>query len=307
MLTNFFGKSKPINFIICGVYLLIGLYAAFLFSTSELINTQEVLVKSGLWVVLVFSILLLDFVIRKNALTGANTFGILVYSGFIVMLPIIFTESNIIFSSIFLLLALRRMVSLTSEKNIEKKIFDASLYITIAALFHFWSILFLLPLYFGVIRITSANFRLLCIPFVGIFTVLVLAIATHFLVFDSLAWFLGWAPAFSLDFSAYNKASVLVPSAFIATLLVWTLVLRIMKFSSMPRKAQRNYRLLTITTIVSVAILFLSPTKTGAEILFLCAPLAIVVTNYLENLNDFWFKETLLWALVLLPIGLLFL
>ncbi|WP_432412246.1 DUF6427 family protein [Rasiella sp. SM2506] len=307
MLTNFFGKSNPINFFICGAYLLIGFFASFFFSTSELINTQEVLIKFGLWMVLVFSILLLDFVIRKNALTGINTFGIFVYSGLIVMLPIVFTEVNIIFSSIFLLLALRRMVSLTSEKNIEKKILDASLYIAIAALFHFWSILFLLPLYFGIIRITSASFRLLFIPVVGIFTVLVLTITIHLLIFDSLAWFLSWLPALNLDFSAYNKASILVPSAFIATLLVWTLVLRIMKFSSMPRKAQRNYRLLTISTLVSVVILFLSDTKTGAEILFLCAPLTIVITNYLEHLNDFWFKEILLWVFVLLPVGLLFL
>jgi hypothetical protein len=307
MLTNFFGKSNPINFIICGAYLLIPLFASFLFSTSELINLQEALIKIGFWAVLVFSILLLDFVIRKNALTGVNTFGIFVYSGFIVMLPIIFTEVNIIFSSIFLLLALRRMVSFTSEKNLEKKIFDASLYIAIAALFHFWSVLFLLSLYWGILRISSASFRLLLIPFVGVATVLILAIAAHLLVFDSLAWFLDWVPGLSLDFSAYNKARVLMPSAFIATLLVWTLVARIMKFSSMPKKAQRNYRLLTITTLVSVAILFMSSNKSGGEILFLCAPLSIVVTNYLERLNDFWFKEILLWVLVLLPISLLFL
>ena len=307
MLTNFFGKSKPINFFICGVYLLVALFASFFFSTSEMINLQEVLVKVGLWVVLVFSILLLDFVIRKNALTGANTFGIFLFSGLIVMFPIIFTEINIIFSSVFLLLALRRMVSLTSEKNIEKKIFDAALYITIAALFHFWSILFLLPLYWGIIRIATASFRLLFIPLAGIFTVLILAITIHLLVFDSLAWFLGWVPAFNIDFNAYNKTSVLVPSAFIATLLLWTLVIRVMKFASMPRKLQRNYRLLTISTIVSVMILFLSPVKTGAEILFLCAPLAIVVTNYLERITDFWFKETLLWVFILLPIGFLLL
>tara|TARA_R100000935_G_scaffold36196_1_gene56956 strand:+ start:58624 stop:59547 length:924 start_codon:yes stop_codon:yes gene_type:complete len=307
MLTNFFGKSNPINFIICGAYLLIGLFASLFLLPSEVIHLQEVLVKAGLWVVLFFSILLLDFVIRKNALTGTNTFGIYIFSGFIVMLPVIFTEAYIIFSNVFLMLALRRMVSLTSEKNIEKKIFDASLYITIAALFHFWSVLFLLPLYWAVIRVASAGFRLLFIPLVGIFTVLILTATFCLLVFDDVSWLLDWVPVFSLDFSVYNQASVLVPSALIATFLVWTLVLRIMRFSSMPRKIQRNYRLLTITTLVSVAILFLSATKTGAETLFLFAPLAIVITNYLERLSDVWFKEILLWLFLLLPLGVLFL
>ncbi len=307
MLTNFFGKSKPINFIFCGVYLLVAFFASFFYSTSELINLQEVLIKAGFWVILVFSILLLDFVIRKNSLTGTNTFGIFIFTGLLVMLPIIFTEVTIIISNVFLLLALRRMASLTSEKNIEKKIFDAALYITIAGLFSFWSFLFLLPLYWAITRISVASFRLLFIPFVAIFTVVLLAVTIHLLAFDTLTWFLDWVPALHLDFSAYNKADVLVPSAFIGTLLVWTLVNRVMKFSSMPRKLQKNYRLVTIVTIVSVVILFLSPVKTGAEILFLCAPVAIVVTNYLERITDFWFKEILLWMFVLLPIGLLFL
>lgn len=307
MLTNFFGKSNPINFIICGAYLLIVLFASFFFSTSDLINVEEVLVKVGAWLVLVFSIFVLDFVIRKNSLTEVNTFGIFIFSGLIVMVPIILTEITIILSNVFLLLALRRMVSLTSEKNIEKKIFDASFYIAIAGLFNFWSVLFLLPLYWGTIRISSASFRLLFIPIIGVFTVLILAVTLHLLIFDSLAWFLDWMPLLRLDFSAYNKGSILIPSAFIATLLVWTLVVRIIKFSSMPRKSQRNYRLLTITTVISVIVLFLSPIKTGAEILFLCAPLAIVVTNYLERITDFWFKEMLLWVFVVMPIGLLFL
>ena len=177
----------------------------------------------------------------------------------------------------------------------------------IAGLFHFWSMLFLLPLYWSIIRIASVSFRLLFIPLAGIFTVLVLSVTIHLLAFDSLTWFLDWVPAFSLDFSAYNKTSILVPSTFIATLLVWTLVLRIMKYSSMPRKMQRNYRLLTIATLISVGIIFCSPVKTGAEILFLCAPLSIVVTNYLERLSDAWFKEIVLWAFVFLPIALLFL
>ncbi|MAZ73172.1 MAG: hypothetical protein CMC70_08475, partial [Flavobacteriaceae bacterium] len=194
MLTNFFGKSSPINFIICGAYLGIAFFASFFYGDVSIISLQEVVIKIGFWVALLFSILLLDFVIRKNGLTEINTFGILIYSGLVVMFPIIFAEVNSVFSSIFLLLALRRMVSLTSEKNIEKKILDASLYITIAALFHFWSILFLIPLYWGVIRIASASFRMLFIPLAGIFTVLLLAVTVHLLVFDSLAGFLGWVP-----------------------------------------------------------------------------------------------------------------
>ena len=255
---------------------------------------------------LVFAMLLLDFIIRKNNLTGHNTFGVFIFSGLVAMLPVVFTSANIIFANVFLLLALRRMASLTSEKNIEKKIFDASFYITIAMLLQFWSVLFFAPLYWVISRSSVASFRMLFIPLAGVFAVLILWVTAHLLMFDSVTWFLDWIPPLQFDFGTYNKANVLLPVAFIATLLVWTMVLRVLKFSSMPKKLQQNYRLITFVVITSMAMLFLGPIKTGAELLFLYAPLSIVATNYIERLKDILFKEMLLWAFVLLPIALLF-
>ncbi|RDK88534.1 DUF6427 family protein [Marinirhabdus gelatinilytica] len=306
MLTNFFGKSSPINFIICGVYLLFAVFPSFFIEIPDVLTFQEILTKGGFWLVLVFAMLLLDFIIRKNNLTGHNTFGVFIFSGLVAMLPVVFTSANIIFANVFLLLALRRMASLTSEKNIEKKIFDASFYITIAMLFQFWSVLFFAPLYWVISRSNVASFRMLFIPLAGVFAVLILWVTAHLLMFDSVTWFLDWIPPLQFDFGTYNKANVLLPVAFIATLLVWTMVLRVLKFSSMPKKLQQNYRLITFVVITSMAMLFLGPIKTGAELLFLYAPLSIVATNYIERLKDILFKEMLLWAFVLLPIALLF-
>ena len=306
MLTNFFGKSSPINFIICGVYLLFAVFPSFFIEIPDVLTFQEILTKGGFWLVLVFAMLLLDFIIRKNNLTGHNTFGVFIFSGLVAMLPVVFTSANIIFANVFLLLALRRMASLTSEKNIEKKIFDASFYITIAMLLQFWSVLFFAPLYWVISRSNAASFRMLFIPLAGVFAVLMLWVTAHLLMFDSVTWFLDWIPPLQFDFGTYNKANVLLPVAFIATLLVWTMVLRVLKFSSMPKKLQQNYRLITFVVITSMAMLFLGPIKTGAELLFLYAPLSIVATNYIERLKDILFKEMLLWAFVLLPIALLF-
>jgi hypothetical protein len=45
------------------------------------------------------------------------------------------------------LLALRRLISLQSMKASKEKIFDASLWVFIASLFHFWSILFIVLIF----------------------------------------------------------------------------------------------------------------------------------------------------------------
>jgi hypothetical protein len=58
---------------------------------------------------------------------------------------------------------------------------------------------------------------------------------------------------------------------------------------------------------VSFVVAFLSPEKTGGEVIFIFGPLGIITANYLETKKDFWFKEVLLWLVVLLPIIAVFL
>ena len=222
------------------------------------------------------------------------------------MVPATFTNINIIGSNLFLLLALRRMASLTSERNLEKKLLDASLYITVAGLFNFWALLFFAPLFWVLLRSASKTFRHIFIPLVGLFTVLLLTVAYHLIVHDSLQWFTTWFPKLQMDFGAYNSAGLLIPTAFIGGLLIWATVFRILALSTVQRKLQQNYILLVWILGTAVAIGFLQSVNTGSEILFLCAPLAIVTANYLEKVSDFWFKEILLWTIAVLPVALLF-
>ena len=62
-----------------------------------------------------------------------------------------------------------------------------------------------------------------------------------------------------------------------------------------------------VVAFVSIAVALASPEKSGAEMLFVFAPTAIISANYLEQLNEFWFKEVLLWLVLLLPLSFLFL
>ena len=306
MLTNFFGKSNPINFVVCGVYLLVALFFSLYAELTASFFGLILLKKTGLFLLLLFSLLLLDFVIRKNSLTQVNTYSICLFSCLIAMLPSIFSEENIVTSVVFVLLALRRIASLPSERNIEKKLFDASFYISIAALFHFWSVLFLILLYWAITKISVKSFRMLFIPITGIMAALLFSVVYHLLVHNSLAWYAHWIPTLSLDFSAYNQATLLIPSAIIGALIVWIIVIRMIRVTTIQRKQQRNYKLITFMLIISLAVTLLSEEKSGAELLFLLSPLAIVTTNYFERKLDFWFQEVLLWVFMALPFGLFF-
>jgi len=51
----------------------------------------------------------------------------------------------------------------------------------------------------------------------------------------------------------------------------------------------------------------ISSEKTGGELIFILAPMAIVISVYIEKRSEIWFREILLWVFVLLPILLVFL
>ena len=114
MLTSFFGKSNPINYALLCALLLIGFIIAIIKGIVVFSSASEIGIAPALFFLMMFGLLLLDFVIRKNNLTGKNTFGILIFTLFIIQLPEIYRNPEIVGSTLFLLLAMRRFLSLKS-------------------------------------------------------------------------------------------------------------------------------------------------------------------------------------------------
>lgn len=305
MLTSFFGKSKPINFLLTGLYIFVGfLFYLFLHGLPEGTSVpwwEHLIVLGGC----VFTILLLDFILRKNTLTLSNNYAIFLFTGFLVMLPAIFSEKNLVIANVLILLSLRRTFSLSSPKNTNIKILDASLWISLASLFYFWSLLVFIILYVAILKNKTVRFRHLLIPPIGFTAMFVLTTTFYYLKDDSFDWFFEWITAIGLNFSAYNSLSLLLPVALLATLIIWTGISRVSRLPNIPKKDRTNYKLVFYAVYVAVGMALLIPTKTGAELIFVLAPAAIMIANYLEQMDEFWFREILLWVVLLLPILLL--
>lgn len=311
MLTSFFGKSRPFIYFILGLFLVVAYFFSVI-SENELIFTpSEVFFHLFICFLCVLSMLVLNFIIQKNQLTKNNTYAVFIFSSFIAMLPAIFLENKFIITNLLLLFALRRVMSLRTERNSSKKIFDASLWITLASLFYFWSLLFFVPLLIAIVQKPNTDYKQLLMPLAGFFAVLVLNTAFQLLATDSATWFLNWKQAMSFDFSAYSAASVLIPVSVILTFYIWMGINKIAKISAMPLKERPNQLLLFYVGITAFVIALATPTKTGAEILFVLAPIAIVTANYIEpgeqvryrekDVLEIWFKEIMLWMIAILP------
>lgn len=317
MLTSFFGKSNPVNYLILGIFIIAAYLFGGLSGSGMELTPLSILEHIFLICVALFSIMLLDFIVQKNALTRNNTYAILFYGCFIAMIPAVFLNADVLLANFFLLLGMRRIISLKNDKNSEKKILDASLWITVASFFYFYSLLYLVPLWIAIVQKPNSNYKQMLIPFSGFFAAVIINVAYHLLVFDSFLWFFEWKDSINLHFSKYNSISLILPIAVIITILIWTGINQILRFSALSTKEKSTNLLLGYIFIASVFVALAGPEKNGSEMLFLFAPTAIVSANYLESVKmkrsgakdvaEVWFKEMLLWLVVLLPILIWFL
>ena len=140
MITSVFKKSTPLNFILVVILMLV-FFLIYQFQDLTWTNSVgSILKKAGLCIILLASVFIANFIVKKNGLSKDSSYTILFYFLFLLFFPSVLNNLNIIAANFFILLALRRLISLQSLKASKEKIFDASLWIFIAALFHFWSI-----------------------------------------------------------------------------------------------------------------------------------------------------------------------
>ena len=306
MLTSFFSNSRPINFIIVAVYILIFYLFAnlgMLISSPLLIILQEV----GMLLILVLSVFILNFISGRNELTGRNAYKSILFAGFLCMFAPALQNNDVILANLFLLLALRRVLSLKSQRETVKKIFDATLWVGVASLFYFWSILFLFVVYFGILVHVGHRFKNWLVPLVAILTLISLVTSIDLLITDTFYTPIDWIQASGFKFENYRDARLLIPAAFLLALTLWSSFFFMLIIQKASANAKTSLFLILLCAGVALTVAVLAPTKNGSELMFFFAPLAIIVTNYFQNMSDKWFKEILFIVIMLLPVLLLLL
>ena len=184
MITSIFSKSRPANYIIITT-LLVVCYFLYLQNFPETMETlQGIGSKLALLLVLIGSLFIINFVTKKNGLSKDNSFAFLIFFSFLILFPTTLGNTELILSNFFILLALRRLISLQSLLTPKEKIFDASFWIFIASIFHFWSILFILIVFVSILFHVSRDYRNWVLPFIAFFSVGIIGLM-YALIFDT--------------------------------------------------------------------------------------------------------------------------
>ncbi len=307
MITSFFNKSKPVNFVIVFLITLL----AFVVAKNNLhynAFTGGFLFKQVLLLLVAYSsILLLNFVVGKNSLTKKNNYEILLFSLFFLTIVETTNQAEVLLANFFVLLALRRLISVRSQRELKKKYFDAAFWMAIACLFYFWAILFFVLIIASLVLYSDNNIRHWMLPFLGVVSVFVISVAISVVFFGNYFGLFADSIEVSYDYSFYDTTVFLVGITLLVSFGLWSLLFYLQGIKKKKKANRASPKLVILAVVVGFAIVLLAPQKNGSEFLFLFAPLAVVVSNYIENIQDKWFREVFLGVLVVVPFVLLML
>ena len=306
MIANFFNQTKPINFLVLSILVFIVYLAALINADSATLNFFF-FVKNGLFLFLaILTVFIFNFIIRKNALTEDNSYAILFYILLSIFFPNSFVNDSIFLANFILLFAFRRIYSLRSSIEIKEKIFDSAFWIGIASLFYVWSLVYLVLVYAAIFIFRKIDWRNFIIPLVGVGTPVFLAY-TYLLAFDDLERFYNiWKWNFELNLEAYSSTQFLLPLALIG-IVALVAVFPTTKRSLLAKiDFKATWTLLITHMLMSLFLVIISPDKNGSELVFLFFPFSILFANYLQVINRYWIKESMIYLFILVALIRLF-
>ncbi len=302
MITSLFRKSTLLNY---SVLILATLICFFVFQYSDLSTKVEgvgFIEKAIVFCALFASLFVMNFVVKKNGLSKDSSYAALFFLLFLLFSPTIFDNLNLIVSNLFVLLAFRRLLSLQSLKSAKEKVFDASLWIFIAALFHFWSILFIILVFLSIIVHVARDFRSWILPFIALLAAVILFLL-YSLAFDEsrIDHLIATAQInFRIDYFTNNFQNLaLALYVMIAVFFVASLV---MTFSSRPLIVHSAYNKTFLMFAIGIIIFIISPAKSNDLLIFTIAPLSIMATSHIEMQQPQWQREVVLAITILISL-----
>ncbi len=298
MLASIFSKTRPIN------YLLVGILSLILF-TVKIITLAEpnsdwiyYVEQFSMYLFLFSSLFILNFTTLKNELSKGNNYALFLFFTFLLFFSSIFQNKNIIISNFLLLLALRRLISLKSLINTKEKIFDASFWIFLAALFHFWSIFYIVLVFIAIILHVSKDYRNWIIPFIALFAVTILFFLANSILDNTLLSTLLSKTYISFDFYYFDNIYQRIALALFSSISLFFFVTHLFDIPNKALNMQSSHKTILFSFILGVGIYVLSANKNNGCLAFCFGPLAIIGANFIEKIENNWVKEIVVYTLL---------
>jgi len=298
MISSVFDKTNPINFF--SVLLIFSLHYWFweLNSADFHLDSSAVLLFVAKLALVTFSVFLVEFTVKKNQITSKNTYAIL----FFILLFGVFSAKVYALSSLvtlfFLLLALRRILSIRSLVSIKLKIFDAALWILVASYFNAFSLYFFIVLFLAIYFYQYNKLKNWLSILIALGTYVLLLAA--YLGIDEFKQFLASHYQIGLSFHSFEWNSGLLK---LLLVLFFSLIAAMVTFRGLSRSLMGrliSVRLVLISFLIA-AVIVVSKNQDQHQLVFLLFPASVLLANALESIRRVWVKDVLLITLAVMP------
>lgn len=297
MITSVFSKSRPINYILITILLILCFFLYQFQTNLATISSFEIGKISVYLILLIGSLFVTNFITKRNGLSKDNSYTFLLFFVFLILFPKTLSSGSLIVSNTLVLLALRRLISLQSLIIPKEKIFDASLWIFVASLFNFWCILFIVLVYISIVLEVANDYRNWLIPIIAFFVVLILTVMCVLI--------------FNLNYQDYLNRIVIdfnlkyIESIFQNLALGIYIVTAFLAFFTMlfilPKKLSNyhhSYQKIIFAFILGLVIFLIAPDKDNSMLIYTFVPVSIMLTNYLETIDKYWIKESIVDVII---------
>lgn len=283
MITSLFRKSTPFNYALVALLMLTFFFLYHFQDVNGMESLIVILQKTGLFFLLLGSLFLTNFMAKKNGLSRDSTYVVLFYFLLLLFFPSILNNPNLLLSNFFILLALRRLISLQSLQFPKEKIFDASAWVFIAALFHFWSILFIILVFVSILFHVARDYRIWLLPFLAFFSISVLFLLFAILFDKNAIGILLQSTYADYNIGYFTNNYQNVAFSIFVAIALFFLISLLLTFSSKPIIVHASYKKIIISFFIGVAIFIISPDKSNDLLVFTFASLAIMATSHIET------------------------
>ena len=270
----------------------------FIFQFNSKLETNtfvDILKKAGYLGILFTTLFFSNFIVKKNGLTKDSSYTVLFYFILLLFFPKLFNNINLLLANFFIILSMRRLISLQTLKAPKEKIFDASLWIFVASLFHFWAIIFIILVYISIIFHVSRDYRNWLIPFVAFF-----GVAIFFVFYDVLidknainTYLQTEVMNYKLDYFTTTYQNIAF-SVFTVFLLFFILPF-FFSINNKPLNLQASYKKVLFAAFFGIIIFLISDNKSNEILVFTFLPIAIIATSTIEYLQNKIQQEIILF------------
>jgi hypothetical protein len=300
MIATFFTKSNPIHYILAFIYLMLLFYIKGSHDFPALLSLP----------LLLLSTFFVNFIISKNTLNKNNNFGIVAICFFIGLLIEDLQSYDLLISNIFLLLAIRRIYSIRTPLNINKKVYDAAFWILMSSIFYTPILLFFILLLITLLLYSHFNLNTILIIIFAIISgasfiyFLEIINSGYFSLFEFIKislfeittngiYLLSFNDNSFIDFKwSFKIAILLVFLTFFISLYMWNGFVK-------TNERRRSITLVFLTTALSLIIVLNNLNST--TFVFLLLPVIVVFTSYLERSKSSIIKNLILSLSLILP------